>query len=258
MSEPKWLELAKGELGTKETAGSNDNPSVMKYYADAGFPGIDHDEVPWCAAFTNAMLKRSGFVGTRSLAARSFEKYGSKLDGPKVGCIAVFPRGGNSWEGHVGIVAEVGSTHVQILGGNQKNSVCYSSYPISKAIAWRWPTLKGPAEIKKPAAEEKPGPAPMKSKDVIAISRKATWLARFTKAFHAIWSSLSVASVLAYFGVAKETIDSVEQVIQNNAIALMIGGAILGAIVLKYVLSLMTEDVNDGRYTPSGESETAA
>ena len=99
-------------------------------------------------------------------------------------------------------------------------------------------------------------PKPVTPKDLVKVSRKASWLSRLLKALHSIWGGLSIASVLAYFGVAKETIDSVEQVIQNNAIALMIGGAILGALALKYVLSLMVEDVNEGRAVPSG-SETA-
>ena len=104
-----------------------------------------------------------------------------------------------------------------------------------------------------PAADPEK-PTPVKPKDLVGVSRKATWISRLTKALHTIWIRFSLASVLEYFGVAKETIDQISQVIQNNAIALTIGGAVLGALALKYVLGLMAEDVNEGRATPSGEA----
>ena len=237
MTKPRWLELAEAELGTKEVVGKADNPRIMAYYADAGHPEIAHDEVAWCAAFTNAMLARAGLRGTNSLAARSFERYGTKLAAPEVGCIAVFPRGKKSWEGHVGIVAEVVGSSVVLLGGNQGNAVSLARYPIAKAVAWRWPPQM---------------PAQPKVKDVIAVSRKATWISRLTKALHAIWMSLGLGSVMEWLDTSNSVFDQVSEVVRNNALALAIGGAILGALALKYVLALMVEDVKDGRSTPSG------
>jgi len=174
MSEPKWLELAKGQLGTKEVAGKKDNPVIMAYYADAGFPGIDHDEVPWCAAFVGSMLKRAGYKPSGSLAARSYEKYGTRLPGPKEGCIAVFPRGKNSWEGHVGIVASVGERTVKLLGGNQANQVSLASYPIDRAVAWVWPP-------------EKPG---IVKSTKVAVKSKTVW-AQVMAFVMMVWGVLS-------------------------------------------------------------------
>ena len=42
-----WLDLAEAEKGTKEGAGDRDNPVVLAYYADAGHPELEHDEVAW-------------------------------------------------------------------------------------------------------------------------------------------------------------------------------------------------------------------
>ena len=57
----------------------------------------------WCADFMNFVLKRAGGKGTQSRAARSFLDYGKKLDGPRVGAIVIFSRGGRN-NGHVGVV----------------------------------------------------------------------------------------------------------------------------------------------------------
>jgi uncharacterized protein (TIGR02594 family) len=61
----------------------------------------------WCADFMNFVLRRAGGKGTQSRAARSFLEYGKKLDGPRVGAIAIlFRKGLNS--GHVGVVRGTG------------------------------------------------------------------------------------------------------------------------------------------------------
>lgn len=41
MSDPKWLELARADLGTKEIVGKLHNKKVVAYYGDAGHPEID-------------------------------------------------------------------------------------------------------------------------------------------------------------------------------------------------------------------------
>lgn len=135
----KWLDLAEAEIGTHEVAGSADNPRILAYYRDAGHAGIEHDETPWCAAFVCAMLKRAGYPHTRSLAARSFTTYGTKLDRPQLGCIVVMTRGASTWEGHVGFFVGETATHVKVLGGNQRDSVSIASFPKSSVLAYRMP-----------------------------------------------------------------------------------------------------------------------
>jgi len=245
MADPKWLELAKRELGTKEVAGNQDNPSIMQYYADAGFPDIDHDEVAWCAAFTNAMLKRSGLVGTRSLAARSFEKYGQKLDAPKPGCIVVFPRGNpKGWQGHVGIVSEVGDGVLKVLGGNQSDKVCVQTYPTSKALAFRWPKV---AEPKKPAPD-----TPVTVPELSKVSTKVRTIKNTGSVLHAIWMSVVGLLSLENVGFANGAVNDIKTLVDGLAlpgIAVMaIGGVLLG----RYLISRIVSDIAEGRYTPSG------
>ena len=137
--QPAWLTLAAGEIGTKEGAGKKNNPTVVAYYKDAGFPGIKNDVVAWCSAFCNAMLHRAGQKTSGSLAARSFEHYGVGLRNPVLGCIATKKRG-TGWEGHVGFVVGANKSEVFLLSGNQSDAVNVASFKRSEITAYRWPS----------------------------------------------------------------------------------------------------------------------
>lgn len=134
---PPWLKEAAKNLGVVEGPGAKDNPVVVKYYADAGFSGIKHDSVAWCAAFVGAMLKRAGYKASGSLAARSYEGYGVKLHKPMFGCIGVKKRaGGSGWQGHVGFVVGYDGSRVWMIGGNQGDKVSVASFPASQFTAF--------------------------------------------------------------------------------------------------------------------------
>ena len=136
----KWLELAREDLGLKEIPGTQDNPKILAFYARAGFPEIDHETTPWCAAFVGACLRRAGLENSGSLAARSYLKYGDPLDEPKEGCIVVLTRGNpKGWEGHVGFYVGGNSDRVKLLGGNQGDAVTIASFPKSQVLGYRWP-----------------------------------------------------------------------------------------------------------------------
>lgn len=152
MGEPGYMVAARSLIGLKEIVGSKDEPKVVQFFAEAGHSWVKDDETPWCAAFANAMLARGGLKGTGSLAARSFLGWGVKADKPAVGDIAVFPRGNNTTQGHVGFVAKVNTVAgtVDILGGNQANSVNIQTRRISEALSFRRPAESGklPLDIK--------------------------------------------------------------------------------------------------------------
>lgn len=137
---PKWFNLAEGEIGVKERKGKAHNPVILGYYEEAGHPYIDNDEVPWCAAFVGAMLKRAGLKGTGALTARSYLNWGKPLKKPKEGAIMVFKRGNSSWQGHVAFYVKEDKTHYHVLGGNQSNAVNISRYPKTSLLGIRWPT----------------------------------------------------------------------------------------------------------------------
>ncbi len=144
MAEPKWLTLARKEVGLSEIVGPKHEPRVLAYYAEAGHPEVRDDETAWCAAFANAMLSRAGVKGTGSLAARSFLKWGCETDDPKPGDIVVFSRGNSTWQGHVAFFLRLVSdgTLVEVLGGNQNNAVNVARFPTAKVLGYRKPGKK--------------------------------------------------------------------------------------------------------------------
>lgn len=90
----------------------------------------------WCADFMNFVLRRSGGAGTHSRAARSFLKYGKKLDSPRVGAIAIMYRKGPN-NGHVGIVRGTdGADNIIVISGNHGNKVWESKYPKSRVLGY--------------------------------------------------------------------------------------------------------------------------
>jgi predicted chitinase len=86
------------------------------------------------------------------------------------------------------------------------------------------------------------------------VSRKASALRRMGLALHAIWMSLTLDALMEWLGYAQSIMGHVGQFVQQHAMVILITGAILGVLVVKYVLGLMAEDVEEGRYTPSGEA----
>jgi uncharacterized protein (TIGR02594 family) len=93
----------------------------------------------WCADFMNMVLRKAGANGTRSRAARSFLDFGKRVDGPRVGAIAVMYRKGAN-NGHVGVVRGTdGAGNPIVVSGNHGNTVRQSTYPKGKVLAYVMP-----------------------------------------------------------------------------------------------------------------------
>jgi uncharacterized protein (TIGR02594 family) len=93
----------------------------------------------WCADFMNFVLKKAGAKGTSSRAARSFLQFGKKLDGPRVGAIAIMSRKGPN-TGHVGVVRGTdGQGNPILVSGNHGPTVMQSVYPKHKVLAYVMP-----------------------------------------------------------------------------------------------------------------------
>jgi len=93
----------------------------------------------WCADFMNFVLRRAGGKGTQSRAARSFLQYGTKLDGPRVGAIAIMYRKGPN-NGHVGVVRGTdGQGNPIIVSGNHGNAVRQAVYSKNRVLAYVMP-----------------------------------------------------------------------------------------------------------------------
>ena len=104
---------------------------------------VDPLKTPWCAAFANAVLRRTGYEGTDSLMARSFLSWGIKTKNPKEGDIVVLRRGKGKILGHVGFFDgyewDGNQLYVKILGGNQGKSVNVAYFPVNYVLAYRRP-----------------------------------------------------------------------------------------------------------------------
>jgi uncharacterized protein (TIGR02594 family) len=87
----------------------------------------------------NFVIRRAGSKGTQSRAARSFLEFGKKLDGPRVGAIAILSRKGPN-TGHVGVVRGTdGQGNPILVSGNHGPTVKESMYPKHKVIAYVMP-----------------------------------------------------------------------------------------------------------------------
>ena|SRR5882757_4881961 len=138
--DPKWLELARSELGVKEVSGSKSNPRIDEYASETSLHATS-DETPWCASFVSWCLEKSGIKSTRNAWAQSYTNWGEHLDIPINGCVVVFRWSAEA--GHVGFyeASHKGSMKLPILGGNQSNQVCVKDFgdSIGSVVGYRWP-----------------------------------------------------------------------------------------------------------------------
>lgn len=119
MDQPAWLAAAWAEFGVREKPGAANADAVLGYFAEAGHRQIRDDATPWCAAFAGAMLKRAGLDASGSLMARSYLKWGSAIDAPRLAAITVLTRGKSASAGHVGFYLGHAANRVFLLGGNR-------------------------------------------------------------------------------------------------------------------------------------------
>ena len=161
-------EMAKAEVGTVEWA-KGDNPKVVAYFKDSGNPGVMDDETAWCAAFVGAMLRRAGVKSTGALNARSYLDWGTPVDRKNAlpGDVVIFKRGSSSWQGHVAFFVKDRGALIDVLGGNQSNSVNVKGYQAAALLGIRRPpkaTAKPAAPPKRPAQSDKPAAPPSPAK----------------------------------------------------------------------------------------------
>lgn len=151
----RWMDVAWAELGEREVHGAASNPRILAYYKEAGHPDITRDEVPWCAAFMAYVLEDAGvdispIPVSERLLARSYLKIGTPLpDGEfRAGAICVLARGSDPRFGHVGFITAWTDTHVELLGGNQDDSVSRAWFKRSSIVGVRWPQVVRPKDLK--------------------------------------------------------------------------------------------------------------
>lgn len=146
----RWMDVAWTQVGQQEVSGGAANPQIVAYFADAGHPEIVSDEVSWCAAFAGYCLLHGGVPASalpakaERLRARAYLDFGTPIDEPRVGAVAVFSRGSDPEQGHVGFVTGVTADAIVIIGGNQgaKGIVSVTHMPRARLVGLRWPAAE--------------------------------------------------------------------------------------------------------------------
>lgn len=132
-------DIARDELGVKESFGKKDNPRVVEYHATTSAKRTP-DSVAWCSSFVNWCVVEAGGIGTGRRLARSWLKWGVpvELSAARPGDVVVLWRDSlASVKGHVGFFVRRDADQVILLGGNQANSVCERGYPASRVLGVR-------------------------------------------------------------------------------------------------------------------------
>jgi uncharacterized protein (TIGR02594 family) len=146
--EDRWVELVHAEHPTKISIASKYIGFHQRTHRKElqAFMDVDPVRIDWCAAFINAVLKELDIPGSDTvsnwpLTAQSFLSWGVRVREPRIGDIIIFPRGTESWQGHVGFYYGTeyrnGRKFYQILGGNQGNAVTIELFPARSAISIR-------------------------------------------------------------------------------------------------------------------------
>ena len=153
MTEPKWLELARQDLGVAEIAGPRANPRIMTYYRAAHADWAKDDSVPWCGAAMAAWVSLAGFpVPAEAARARAWLDWGTPLEAPRTGCVTVFQRGSDPASGHVALYLADRGDRIDVLGGNQGDAVSITAFPKRSVIGYRWPPTADLAPVPDKAA----------------------------------------------------------------------------------------------------------
>lgn len=146
-SEPPWMSSLRLAEGVQEVYGPEEHHPLILEMQRALGPGVEDDETAWCSSAIAWSFRQCGMCIPEGVtrAARSW----LQADGlrrlsatPPCGAIAVLWRGSrDSWQGHVGLVHDFSANghYVNLLGGNQRNSVCVLPYAIDRVLGYMWP-----------------------------------------------------------------------------------------------------------------------
>lgn len=138
-------------VGIREAPGKEfNNPQILAMLKlDMEWPS--QDEVAWCSAFVNYCFWFLHLARSKSLLARSWLTIGELIDleTAVVGFdVVVLARGAGphprrddpeyfTAPGHVGLYAGHADGVVNVLGGNQSNSVTVAGYPVDRILGVR-------------------------------------------------------------------------------------------------------------------------
>ncbi|WP_270938958.1 TIGR02594 family protein, partial [Falsiroseomonas oryzae] len=141
----RWMSIALLELGVSETGGDADRQRIAGYFRDTPLPASMHSpDTPWSAVWLNWVFARAGIPTPRSGSNAAWLAWGERLDGPRVGAVAVMPLAtrGSAPVYHAGLVVRADPDCVLLVAGNTNNRVETRCYPPGRVQAFRWPPLR--------------------------------------------------------------------------------------------------------------------
>lgn len=133
----QWMKLAIAEYGVVEIDGPDSNKRIMDYARETNQKNYDGDHVPWNALFLHWVLMKAGFENFPSptLAGRNWLKWGTRLEQPEFGAIAIFrTKNPSSLTSSVGFITSFDDDEISILGGNVRNAVEIMTIPKERLL----------------------------------------------------------------------------------------------------------------------------
>ena len=122
-----WMAIAQQELDAGVKEGPPSNPRIEEYF-ETTVIRPQPDSTPWCSAFVNFCVTKTGVQGTNSALAQSWLRWGEDAGDFTPGCIVVLARG-SAGQGHVGFfVGNDADGSIRLLGGNQSNMVNITTF----------------------------------------------------------------------------------------------------------------------------------
>lgn len=147
---PPLIREAVKLLGTVETPGADNNPTIMAWAKELGGWEQDYykaDSIPWCGLFMAVVAKRAGRKPPKNwLAALSWAAFEAPVKQAALGDVLVFQRKGG---GHVGVYVGEDTLHYYVLGGNQTDAVNVTKIPRARLYSIQRPEYQPtPASVK--------------------------------------------------------------------------------------------------------------
>ncbi len=148
MKEPKWLTIARGDVGIKEVPGPGNNPKLMAAFARvAAVSGkwilnvMTGDAIAHCGAVMADWFIRAGIkdLPKNPLSALAWLAFGLPMSGPAPGCVGILTRPGFG-TGHVFLYTGENATHVRGISGNVGDKICEAWFDKKRIKGWRCPS----------------------------------------------------------------------------------------------------------------------
>jgi len=127
------------DYGIREVRGEQNNPRIMEYFSVfKNHSWVQGDETAWCSAFVNYHNKVNGYNYSGKPTARSWLNIGRILRPHEIwmpGDVVILWRESlDSWKGHAGYPVVMRGQWIWIFGGNQRNQVNISAFPIRRIL----------------------------------------------------------------------------------------------------------------------------